>query len=92
VTVVRTGGNTGAVSIDFSTSDGTATDGADYQGEAVTVMFAEGETSKTIPVLVFDDGLVEGTETIVLTLQNPSSGARLGLRKATIQLRDANQP
>ena len=58
------------VTLDYATSDGTATAGADYTAASGTLSFAVGETSKTVSVLVLDDSHNEGSETMTLTLSN----------------------
>ena len=71
-----------ASSVDYATSDGTATAGVDYDASAGTLDFAAGETRKTVAVMVHDDAHNEGSETLTLTLSNPS-GAVLGDASAT---------
>ena len=70
------------VTVDYATSDGTATAGADYTATSSTLSFAAGETQKTITVAVLDDAHDEGTETLTLTLSN-ARGAGLGDATAT---------
>ena len=70
------------VSVDYTTSDGTATAGADYDATSGTLTFASGERTKTISVRVLDDSHDEGSETMTLTLSNPS-GARIADATAT---------
>ena len=85
VTVVRSLASLGNVSATLTLSDGTATTGADYTNNSpITVSFAEGETSKTITVPITDDRLVEGNETINLTLSNPTGNAILGVQNTAI--------
>src|SRR5688500_10686084 len=48
-----------AVTVNYSTGDGTATAGSDYAASSGAVTFAAGETSQGISVLVNGDGLVE---------------------------------
>ena len=60
------------ITVDYATSDGTATAGEDYTQTSGTLGFAAGETSKTVSVPVLDDAHDEGNETLTLTLSNPS--------------------
>ena len=62
----------GTVTVDYATSDGTATAGSDYTSTSGTLTFAAGETEKTVSVPVLDDSHDEGSETLTLTLSNPS--------------------
>ena len=70
------------VTVDYATSDGTATAGADYTATSGTLTFAAGEKTKTVNVPVLDDSHDEGEETFTLTLSNPT-GARIGDGVAT---------
>ncbi|HON07929.1 MAG TPA: Calx-beta domain-containing protein, partial [Verrucomicrobiota bacterium] len=80
ITVIRTNGSTGVVSVDYTTSDGSATAGLDYVPQSGTITFAEGETMKTFNVPIIADTLFETNETVLLTLSNPrgASGVVLG--------------
>ena len=78
ITVTRTNGSSGTVTVDYATSDGTATAGSDYTASSGTLTFANGETSKTFSVPVLDDVLAEPNETVNLSLSNPTGGATLG--------------
>ncbi|MFY7950457.1 MAG: Calx-beta domain-containing protein, partial [Gemmatimonas sp.] len=64
-----------AVSVNYSVTGGTATDGVDFTLAAGTLTFAPGETMKLIPNTILDDTPVEAAETILITLSSPSSGA-----------------
>jgi ribosomal protein L35AE/L33A len=84
ISVERSHGETGAVSIDYSTSPGTATPGADYQPVSGTLSWGPGdESSKVFSIPVVDDGVAEGSETVKLLLSNPSGGAGLDGARAT---------
>ncbi len=61
----------GPVSVDYATKDGTAAAGADYTAASGTLVFAPGETAKTVSVALLDDSIDEGKETFTLTLSNP---------------------
>ena len=71
-----------SVTVDYQTSDGTATAGSDYTATSGTVTFDAGSTSKTIAVAISDDETNESDETFTLTLSN-ASGADLGTATAT---------
>ena len=62
-------------SVDWSVASGaddTATEGEDYTAASGTLSFTRGgDRSKTISVEVLDDELLEGDETLTLTLSNP---------------------
>ena len=80
----------GAVSVDWATSDGTAKAGTDYTAASGTLVFAPGETSKTVRVAVLADEEAEGAETMVLTLST-ASGAGLADARATGTVSDPAQ-
>lgn len=63
-----------AVTVDYATSDGTATAGSDYTETSGTLTFAPGDLSETVSVPVLADGVDEMDETFTLTLGNPSGG------------------
>ncbi|MCV7344595.1 Calx-beta domain-containing protein [Mycolicibacterium rhodesiae] len=64
------------VTVQYATSNGTATAGLDYVSVTGTVTFAPGETQKVITVPVKSDSLAESSETFTVMLSNPS-GATL---------------
>ena len=73
---------TDTVTVDYATSDGTATAGTDYTSTSGTLTFDAGTTSKTISVSIADDETDESDETFTVTLSN-ASGADLGTSTAT---------
>jgi len=64
------------ITVDYATSDDTATGGSDYDSVSGTLTFAAGETSKSIDVNVRGDVTPENNEVFFVTLRNPA-GARL---------------
>jgi hypothetical protein len=89
VTVTRSGGSASVASVDYATSNGTATAGADYTATSGSLTFAAGRTSRTFTVAIANDGTAEANETIALTLSNPAGGAVLGTRSsATVTIVD----
>jgi hypothetical protein len=87
VTVTRTvpaGMTAGLATVDYATSDGTATAGQDYTATAGTLTFPVGILSRTFTVPVLHDTLDEPAETVNLTLSNPTGGATLGARSLAV--------
>ena len=78
ITVNRLGDTSGAASVDYFTSDVTASERRDYITAIGTLHFAPGETSKSVAVLINEDSFVEGPETFNVNLSNPA-GASLGV-------------
>jgi hypothetical protein len=78
ITINRSGWTAGSASVHFATANGTATAGSDYTAVSQSVSFAAGETSKTVSIPITDDSAVENSETVLLSLSSPSSGATLG--------------
>jgi len=66
------------VTVNYATSNGTATAGSDYTAKSGTLTFAAGVTSKTFAIPIVKDTLDESDETVNLTLSNPTGGATLG--------------
>ncbi len=89
VSVTRTGGSNGAVSVDYSTIDtGTAISGSDYQTTVGSIVFAPGEIQKRIIIPIINDNLVEGTENFNVVLTNVTGGALLGTNTHTVLITD----
>jgi hypothetical protein len=78
LTINRTGGSEGEVTIEYATLDGSAYGGGDYASDSGTLIFAEGETTKSISIAVYDDYDTEGDEAFTIELSNPTGGAALG--------------
>lgn len=63
--------------VDFFTRSGTASAQSDFTFTAGRVFFADGETSKTINLLITDDTVLEPNETFTLFLADPGGSASL---------------
>ncbi|MBD2043740.1 Calx-beta domain-containing protein [Microcoleus sp. FACHB-672] len=89
VTVNRVGSTSGEVSATINLSDGTGTAFQDYINTPIQVNFAEGETTQTVSIPILDDTAIENTETINLSLINPTGGATIGAQNtATVNIFD----
>ncbi len=73
------------VTVDFATTNGSATGGLDFMPTNGSIHFALGETNQTIPVAVFGDLLSESNETFFVRLSDPTNATLgRGLGRATI--------
>ena len=63
-----------ATTVDYATTDGTATAASDYAATSGSLTFSAGELKKTIAVPVLADSVPEEDETITLTLSNAVNG------------------
>jgi hypothetical protein len=72
ITVNRSGDLSAPASVDYFTTDGTATERRDYITALGRLQFAAGETTKSFAVLINEDSYVEGPEDFSITLTNQS--------------------
>jgi hypothetical protein len=84
IKVVRSGSLAGTVTLDYATSDGTATAGTDYLSRSGSLSFGPNVSSKTFSVPMLNDTIAEGPETINLLLSNPTGGAILGNQSTSV--------
>jgi hypothetical protein len=92
--VTRSGGSAGIVSVAFSTSNGSAIAGSDYQPQTGSLTWGDGDAgSRSIVVSLLDDTTFEGDESLGLALSNPSGGASLGSPSSvTLTIQDNDLP
>jgi hypothetical protein len=91
ISVTRTGGSSGAVTVDYAVVGGTATAGTDYTFTPGTLSWANGETgTKSFTLTPIPDTDPEFPETVFLELSNPTGGASLGTPyQATVTISDS---
>ncbi len=77
VTVTLSNAAAFTTTVNYATSDGTATAGADYDADSDTLTFGPSETSKTFDITINDDTGDEPDESFDITLSG-ASGASLG--------------
>lgn len=76
VTVSRTGGQAGAVGVTYSTADGTALAGRDYDSLSGTLAWADGDaTPRKVLVPAAIRAAFPGSRTFSLVLSQPTGGA-----------------
>ena len=93
LTVQRINGDDGAASVQYATSSGSATAGADFQTTAGTVNWADNDdNNKTILIPIINDTADENNETFTVTLSN-ATGAALGTPSTvTVTILDNDEP
>lgn len=91
ITVSRTNGSSGAVSVDFATSPDTATPDDDYTDASGTLNWADGEDGeKSFTVTPALDDEVEETETVMLYLTNFSDPTTGNYQQASLSIINTN--
>ena len=88
LTVQRTNETNTAVSVDYATADGTATNGFKYAATNGNLAFGAGETNQTFVVPILNNGFVEGTKTFTVTLSSPTNAVLGGDAKTTVNVLD----
>ena len=79
VTVRRTGGTEGAVSVHYTAAAGTAGAGSDFTATSGTLTWPDGASAnKSFAVPILNDTADEPNETVLLALDSPTGGATLG--------------
>jgi uncharacterized repeat protein (TIGR01451 family) len=76
------------VTVDYATSDGSATVGDDYTTASGTLIFSPGTIDQAFNVLITDDELDEGDETVALYLSNPGNAVLGAITLATLTIVD----
>jgi Calx-beta domain/Lamin Tail Domain/Domain of unknown function (DUF4214) len=82
ITVTRIGDLSSPATVDYFTSDNSASERTDYTTTMGTVRFAPGETQKTFDVLISDDLISEANENAFLGLLNATGNAGIGPRNS----------
>ncbi|HYH08790.1 MAG TPA: IPTL-CTERM sorting domain-containing protein [Thermoanaerobaculia bacterium] len=82
-TVTLNAAPTSPVTVNYTTSDGSATAGSDYVAENGTITFLQGDMSETITIDVTGDVLFEPNETFTITLSSPSANGAISDGEAT---------
>lgn len=90
VTLRRIGTASSASTVEVNLASGTATAGVDYDDAAfpLIVTFESGEATKTVPIPIVDDDLVETNETVELSLTPISDVAIGNLAATTLRILD----
>ena len=79
------------VTVDFTTSNGSAEAGSDYVAKTGTVTIAAGQLCATITIDLLNENVVEPDETFLVTLSNVQ-GATITTGQATVTIEDCTVP
>jgi hypothetical protein len=85
VTVQRVNGSSGSITVNYQTVDDTAKADGDYTANSGALTFSDGETTKTIEVIIIDDEAVEDDELLKIQLSGENLGSPI---LATIVITD----
>jgi hypothetical protein len=92
IVLTRLGGTTGAITATVNVTGGTATAGADFSAGPYTVNFADGQATATLSIPITNDTLVEGNETVALTISALTGGGTIGAQATnTLTINDNDQ-
>ncbi|HEY0003648.1 MAG TPA: Calx-beta domain-containing protein, partial [Pyrinomonadaceae bacterium] len=91
INVSRSGDASAAASVNYATSNGTASERGDYITALGTIDFAPGEISRSFSILLTDDLYVENSETVNLALSNPTGGVSLGNQSTALLIIHDNE-
>jgi regulation of enolase protein 1 (concanavalin A-like superfamily) len=83
---------TASCSVDYTTANGTATQPGDYTTTTGTLSFAIGESVKFISVPITDDAVLETSESLTITLNNPVNAVLNTVTTHTLTITDEDSP
>jgi hypothetical protein len=89
LTVSRTNGSNGAVTVDYATSDDTATAESDYQATFGTLSWEDSDADdKTFTVNIIDDSENENSETFIMSLGEATGALLSSPDTAVVKIKD----
>lgn len=86
VSILRLGGTDGILQLKYKTTDVTATMTSDYEPVSGNLVFKDGESKKTITIVILNDNVRESMETFQLQIYDISPGF------GTINFRSSGTP
>lgn len=89
VTVTRSGGSTGPVSVVYATANGSALAGSDYTATGGTLVWANGDAAaKTIRISILNNTLKESAETFSVRLSGVQTASLGAISQAAVTIID----
>jgi hypothetical protein len=92
ITVNLSSPSSSIVTVNYATSNGSATAGSDYYATAGTLTFNPGDTSETFTVEIINDSFDEPNETINLTLSGPVNAVLGTPSEVILTIEDDDEP
>jgi len=92
ITVTLSHQSVETITVDLVTADGTATSGVDYGAVSTTLTFAPGETMQVVYISIYDDDILEGDETVLISLTNAVNALMPRPADATLTIVDNESP
>ena len=90
--MVRLGDSARQSAVDYRTYSGTATEGVDYEAAYGTIVFAPGETMKSIVVKIINDDEEEDDEHFAVRLFNPRNCSLGEVTECDVTIQDDDGP
>ncbi|MDH5544704.1 MAG: S8 family serine peptidase [Gammaproteobacteria bacterium] len=89
IEVTRSGGSDGAVGVNYTSANGSASTGSDYTSVSGTLNWSNTDAaSKFVVVNITDDIIYEGSETFSIALTSATGGATIGSSTTTVTIID----
>ncbi len=92
ISLNRTGGSNGELTVTVNVTGGTATAGGDFTAGPYTATFADGATTASFTIPIIDDNIFEGSETIVLSIASVNNAGAIGAPSVTTVTIAENDP
>ncbi|MFM2062782.1 MAG: hypothetical protein RLZZ507_2452 [Cyanobacteriota bacterium] len=86
--VTLSSASTQTITVQFTTSNGTARAGSDYSSRSGTLTFNPGQTTQTIIIPILNDAINEANENFTVTLSSPVNAVLGTRRTATTTITD----
>lgn len=80
------------ITVDYTITAGTATQGVDFQGSSGSVIMLAGNTAQNILISILDDCDIEGNEDFTITISNVSDGTIGTQNTNTVTILDDDVP
>ncbi len=91
LTVVRTNGSSGTISVAYTLYPGTALPGLNYVNSPGSLTFGPGITSQSVPVQLVNSGVIQAPVSLTVALSGPTGGATLtGPTNTTLVIMNTN--